>query len=152
MHKFLRVAGFSMYEKKKEIEKLLNLLEKQPSVTKCVQIDEDTNVCEMRAEVAPGIGISMIGELNDNGEFEREFYFPFVQVSDESSKADCSVQRHAEKETYAGMVDETRIGISLIFYVQNFLDYREYKLKKDAAFKIRKFSWFFCIRKDFAAD
>ena len=137
MHKFLRVAGFSMYEKKKEIEKLLNLLEKQPSVTKCVQIDEDTNVCEMRAEVAPGIGISMIGELNDNGEFEREFYFPFVQVSDESSKADCSVQRHAEKETYAGMVDETRIGISLIFYVQNFLDYREYKLKKDAAFKIR---------------
>ena len=67
MHKFLRVAGFSMYEKKKEIEKLLNLLEKQPSVTKCVQIDEDTNVCEMRAEVAPGIGISMIGELNDNG-------------------------------------------------------------------------------------
>ena len=27
MHKFLRAAGFSMYQKKKDIEKLLDLLE-----------------------------------------------------------------------------------------------------------------------------
>ena len=53
MHKFLRAAGFSMYQKKKDIESLLNLLEKQPSITRCVQIDEETNVCEMRTEVAP---------------------------------------------------------------------------------------------------
>ena len=64
MHKFLRAAGFSMYQKKKDIEKLLDLLETQPSVTKCVQIDEETNVCEMRTEIAPGIGISIVGELN----------------------------------------------------------------------------------------
>ena len=47
-----------MYQKKKDIEKLLDLLETQPSVTKCVQIDEETNVCEMRTEIAPGIGIT----------------------------------------------------------------------------------------------
>ena len=41
MHKFLRAAGFSMYTKKKDIEKLLDLLERQPSMTKCVQVDED---------------------------------------------------------------------------------------------------------------
>ena len=34
MHKFLRAAGFSMYTKKKDIEKLLDLLERQPSMTR----------------------------------------------------------------------------------------------------------------------
>ena len=125
-----------MYQKKKDIEKLLDLLETQPSVTKCVQIDEETNVCEMRTEIAPGIGISIVGELNEEGDFEREFYFPYVECAQESSKAECSVQRHVEKETYAGMVDESCVGISLIFYVQNFLDYREKVLKKGEAFKI----------------
>lgn len=137
MHKFLRAAGFSMYQKKKDIESLLNLLEKQPSITRCVQIDEETNVCEMRTEVAPGIGISIVGELNEQGDFEREFYFPYLESRQESTTAECSIQRHAERETFAGMVDETCVGISLIFYVQNFLDYREKRIKKDEAFKIR---------------
>lgn len=136
MHKYLRAAGFSMYRKKKDIEKLLDMLEKQPSVTKCIQIDEDTNVCEMRAEIAPGIGISIVGELDENGDFHREFYFPYLQSSQVSSTAECTVQRHAERETYAGMADENAVGISLIFYVQNFLDYRERKLEKDSAFRI----------------
>lgn len=136
MHKFLRAAGFSMYQKKKDIEKLLGMLEKQPTVTKCVQIDEDTNVCEMCAEIAPGIGVSIVGELDQNGDFVREFYFPYLYSEQMTSKAECSVQRHAEKETYAGMVDENSVGISLIFYIQNFLEYRERKLKKDAAFRV----------------
>lgn len=79
MHKFLRAAGFSMYTKKKDIEKLLDLLERQPSMTRCVQVDEESNVCEMRTEVAPGLGISIIGELNEEGNFEREFYFPYQE-------------------------------------------------------------------------
>lgn len=140
MHKYLRAAGFSMYRKKKDIEKLLDMMEKQPAVTKCIQIDEETNVCEMRAEIAPGIGISLVGELDENGEFQREFYFPYLQSNLVSSKAECTVQRHAERETYAGMADENAVGISLIFYVQNFLDYRERKLKKDSAFRISSIS------------
>ena len=67
MHKFLRAAGYSMYQKKKDIEKLLDLLETQPSVTKCVQIDEETNVCEMRTEIAPGIDLQR--DILDQMEF-----------------------------------------------------------------------------------
>ncbi len=140
MHKFLRTAGFSMYQKKKDIENLLDMLEKQASVRKIIQIDQDTRICELRSETAPGIGISIVGEIGENGEFEREFYFPYVTSNLESSHAECSVQRHAERETYAGMVDENAIGISLIFYVQNFLDYREKREKKNSAFRISSVS------------
>ena len=109
MHKFLRAAGFSMYTKKKDIEKLLDLLERQPSMTRCVQVDEESNVCEMRTEVAPGLGISIIGELNEEGNFEREFYFPYQESHIIGSTEECSVQRHTEKETYSGMVDENKV-------------------------------------------
>lgn len=137
MHKFLRAAGFSMYQKKKDIESLLDLLQKQPSLTRCVQIDEETNVCEMRTEAAPGIGISIIGELNGEGNFEREFYFPYLESEQVSTDAECSIQKHAEKDTYAGMADEMRVGISLIFYVQNFLDYREKCIQKKEAYRVQ---------------
>ena len=140
MHKFLRAAGFSMYQKKRDIESLLELLEKQPSLTRCVEIDRETNVCEMRTEVAPGIGISMVGELNEEGKFEREFYLPYLESTLETTDAECSIQRHAEKETYAGMADESRIGISLIFYVQNFMDYKEKRHNKQEAFRIKTIS------------
>ncbi len=136
MHKFLLAAGFSMYQKKRDIESLLDLLEKQPSLTRCVEVDEETNVCEMRTEVAPGLGISIVGELDEDGNFEREFYLPYLESNLETTDAECSIQRHAEKETYAGMADEPRIGISLIFYVQNFMDYREKRKNKKEAYRI----------------
>lgn len=126
-----------MYQKKRDIESLLDLLQKQPSLTKCVEVDKETNVCEMRAEAAPGLGVSVIGELNKEGKFEREFYFPYLESSQESTNAECSVQRHAEKETYAGMADEARIGISLIFYVQNLMEYREKQKKKSGPHRIK---------------
>ena len=137
MHKFLRAVGFSMYQKKRDIEELLDLLEKQPALTRCVQIDSESTICEMQAEIFPGVGLSIVGELNENGDFERDFYFPYVESDVEGSRAECSVQRHAERETYAGMIDESSVGISLIFYIQNFLDYTERRLRRDTAFRIQ---------------
>lgn len=137
MHKYLRAVGFSMYQKKRDIVSLLDLLEKQPSLTRCVEIDSETNICEMRIEVASGIGISIIGELNEEGKLEREFYIPYLESMIESTTAECSIQRHIEKETFAGMADEMKIGISLIFYVQNLLEYREKQLKNSGFHRVK---------------
>ncbi len=126
-----------MYQKKRDIVSLLDMLEKQASLTRCVEIDSETNVCESRVEVAPGIGISIVGELNEDGNLEREFYLPYLESTIESTTADCSVQRHAEKETFAGMADEMKIGISLIFYVQNLLEYREKSKRKSGPHRIK---------------
>lgn len=128
MHRFLRSIGFSTYQKKREIEKLLEKLEEMAYEKKRIQIDPDTNLCEIRSEVAPGVGIVMVGEMDTKGVFHREYYYPYLSSEDQSSEADCSVQRHTEKETYAGLLDEYRVGISLIFYMNNSFEYRERKL------------------------
>lgn len=133
MHKFLRSIGFSQYQNKREIEKLLSKLTDSSSEVKCIQIDHDTNLCEMRAEVAPGMGVSIFGELDEDGEFKEEYYYPYLYSEDKTSEAECSIQRHTEKETYAGLLDEYRVGISLIFYVQNSVEFREKMLKNKKA-------------------
>lgn len=125
MHKYLRSVGFSGYQKKKEVRKLLDELAESASRKRRIQIDEETNLCEIRAEVAPGMGVVLVGETDDQGRFVRDYYYPYLTGSDTSSSADCSVQRHTEKETYAGLLDENRVGISLIFYVDNGFEYRE---------------------------
>ena len=98
MHKFLRSVGFGAYRKKRDIERLLDDLEKG-NARQCLEIDEDENLCEIRAEVAPGMGIVMVGEVDPKGRFRREFYYPYLTASDPSSTVDCSIQRHTEKET-----------------------------------------------------
>lgn len=130
MHRFLRSVGFSAYQRKRDIEKLLEELEQKSENRRRIQIDPETNLCEVRAEAAPGMGIVMIGENDENGVFRREYYYPYMTGTDQSSEAECSIQRHAEKETYAGLLDEYRVGISLIFYLDNGFEYRERKLDK----------------------
>lgn len=129
MHKFLRSIGFSTYRRKRDIERLLASL--VPSAKwRRIQLDEETNLCELRAEVAPGMGIVMMGEMSEEGAFQCEYYYPYLNSADVSSETDCSIQRHTEKETYAGLLDEYRVGISLIFYLENGYEYRERKIKR----------------------
>lgn len=130
MHRFLRSVGFSTYQKKRDIEKMLAELERTAVSCRRIQLDSDTNLCEIRAEVAPGMGLVMVGEDDADGVFHREYYYPYMESADISSDADCSIQRHTEKETYAGLLDEYRVGISLIFYLDNAFEYRERKLDR----------------------
>lgn len=128
MHLYLRSLGFCDYKKKRDIENLLKELEETAMSRRTLQIDTDENLCEIRAEVAPGFGVAMVGEVNEQGKFQREYYYPYIIGEDISSKASCSIQRHLEKETYAGLLDEYRVGISLIFYLGNALEYQRRRL------------------------
>ena len=140
MHKFLRAAGFSMYQKKNDIRALLRCLSKEAVSSKCIQIDRDINLCEMKTEIAPGLGIAMYGELNEKDELDVEYYFPYISNDTVTSKAECSIQRHAEKETYAGLLDEYKVGISLIFYLLNPMEYRERTQKTNSPVKVESAS------------
>ncbi|MCC8026705.1 MAG: DUF3881 family protein [Clostridium sp.] len=124
MHKFMRTVGFSMYQKKQDMEKLLRRLAKEGERTGVLTDADGGRLCELRAELAPGIGVAMVGQLSERGTFRREYYYPYTKSTEISSRADCSIQRHTERETYAGLLDEYKVGISLIFYMENSMEYR----------------------------
>lgn len=124
MHKFLRAAGFTECCTRREEEALLSTLQKEAVKAERLVVPGDTVYAEYRCELAPGMGVSLVGEEDEDGGFHLDYYFPYLNGDFESSKEECSVQRHAERETYAGMLDEYKVGISLIFYISNSMEYR----------------------------
>lgn len=127
MHKFLRSIGFSTYQKDRDIENLIQEMIDHSTDRKRIQIDENTNFCEIRGEAAPGMGIAVYGEMDKDGVFHKEYYYPYMSSRDLSSEAECMIQRHTEKETFAGLLEEYKVGISLIFFMDNLFEYREMK-------------------------
>lgn len=119
-----------MYQKNRDIRALLKCLSKDAKVSRRIQIDRDTEFCEIRAEAAEGMGISMFGEIDENDELDVEYYYPYLESSIVTSTAECSIQRHTEKETFAGLLDEYKVGISLIFYLTNAMEYRERSMRR----------------------
>ena len=128
MHKFMRTIGFSMCRNKRDLDLLLKkLAQEAKNKQELTQAGEPHTFCEIRAEMAPGMGVAMAGEVDEERNFALEYYYPYVTGTQTSSEAECSIQRHAEKETYAGMLDEYRVGISLIFYMENSVEFRRLK-------------------------
>lgn len=135
MHRFLRTVGFSKYQKKHMIDVLIKDLadHSQPGQIRKLQLDNETNICEVKAEIAPDMGINIYGEMDETGDIKPEYYVPYILGQTPSSNADCTIQRHTARETYAGLLDEYKVGISLIYYLENVMEYRERKLSKSSA-------------------
>ena len=74
---------------------------------------------EYQLPVAPSMGITLVGQRTPDGVFHREYYFPYMRSYDGTLTEEGAVERHLEKETYAGVLEDFRSGIPLIFYITN---------------------------------
>lgn len=122
MHKFLRAIGFSEL-KKEELEKLFEQILKAPTVRKISTDSEGNEFAEISKEFGEFFGISLRGIYREDDTFEIEYYYPYLCGKTISTREPAEVEKHAEKESYAGICDEVRIGVTLIFYLQNVVDY-----------------------------
>lgn len=133
MHAYLRAVGFSDYKRKKNIEQLLDQAQNNPDKSHTAELETGERRFQTFTETGDGFGLSICGEINEENEMEREFYFPFLYAHDISTKAPCQVQRHAEKESYSGMCEEYKVGVSLIFHVLNNVYYMSKKMDNKKA-------------------
>ena len=53
------------------------------------------------------------GEYNEDNQFIFDYYFPYLRGIQISSYEDISIERHAEKESYAGVCDDIKVGVTL---------------------------------------
>lgn len=123
MHKFLRAIGFSKVMNKKQLQKLISETIQTAQEKEYVAKQEKYVFVEFCKDFAENIGIAVRGEFDEENNFIYEYYFPYMRGSSISSEEDVSVERHAEKESYAGICDDIKVGVSLIFYLQNIVPY-----------------------------
>ena len=123
MHQYLKAIGFGDIRTKNELKAVLRDVRENFNHQTIVSYRQGEDFCEIRKEYGQCIGISMCGELDENDVFEPAYYFPYFQGSGISTYSEIAVERKIEKEQYVGMCEDSRIGISLIFTVQNGIEY-----------------------------
>lgn len=123
MHQYLKAIGFDSIYNRNELRKILNDVKEGFNHQTIVSYKKGEDFCEVRKDYGQGIGISICGELDENDCFDPEYYFPYYEGSGVSTYAEIVVERKIEKEQYLGMCEDSKIGISLIFTLQNGLEY-----------------------------
>lgn len=123
MHKYMRAVGFSTYDDHKKLQDLLTqtiIMSDRHAVTKN---KENHMLGEFSKDFADGLGITVCGEFDSDEKFTYEYYYPYLTGTGITSYEDVSVDRHSDKESYAGVCDDLKVGIALIFYLTNRIPY-----------------------------
>lgn len=132
MHQYLKSIGFSNIKSKSELYEVLKDVEEKFTCHELVYVEEKMDFCEYQKEYGPGIGISLYGDLDIDECFHRQYYSPFFFGTGITSYADVLVEKRMDRESYVGICEDMKIGISLIFHMQNTLEYlREKQVTQD---------------------
>ena len=119
MHKYLRAVGFSDFVKKSQVDEFFDKNLKDENLIS-TYMTGDMRVCgQYNIEVCSGAGVSVIGEQEKNSLTEIDFYYPYLKGYDYTLIQECTIEKHSDKESYAGIIDDYRMGIALIFYLTN---------------------------------
>lgn len=124
MHSFLRAIGFSNLKTGKELKDLLSDVFHEYS-ERCVAKEETNRAfIEYTKSFGSNMGIKMCGSMDTQG-FHQEYYFPYFKGKGISSHEDLIIEKHAARESFAGVCEDMRMGVSIIFYVQNAAKYKK---------------------------
>ncbi len=122
MHRYLRAIGFSKFKTKREIKSLLDHVYRDPT-TSSIVYDGEEKCGYVGKSYGQGFGIRVFGSYEDDWNFEEEYYFPYVESSLLSTTQYCSVERHTNQNAYGGIIEDDTQGLSVIFYLNNGIDY-----------------------------
>lgn len=128
MHAYLPAIGFGQITKKSQLQQLLSSVQSFPDQVRTIRLDEESSLVVYTKEVAPDVGLMICGEEDTQGSFQMEYYAPYVNSKIYSSEAECSIEKESSREAYDGVCDDCRLGLNLIFSVNNFMEYRKYRV------------------------
>lgn len=130
MHKYMRAIGFSDYADRKKLKEVLTGVIVDSTKRAYTTNQDEILLGEFCKDFAPNMGIAVCGEFDEEDKFIYDYYYPYLKGTTISSTEDVSVERHAAKESYAGVCDDIKVGVSMIFYLQNMIPYIKAQVQK----------------------
>ena len=125
MHSYLKSVGFSNINTKDKEEALLKKIIRYADRKSLISVSQtsDEQYAEISCEVAPGLGITVRGQIDEGDHFHMDHYFPFLTPRVVTSDEELFIEKKSENDSYGALGDDYRIGMSLIFHLQNAVDY-----------------------------
>lgn len=119
MHSFLSSIGFGNKMNKSKEDEILQEVIKHPDLIEVAENPQGNEFVEFTKEFASSMGIKACGEYDEDGKFRMDYYYPYFHGEGITTQEEVSVERHADHESYAGVCDEMKLGVTLIFYLQD---------------------------------
>ena len=106
MHAYMKAVGFSAISSRKEMQKLIEDVIRNSDRRKVVENEEHHLFVEISKEYGYDCGLTVCGELDEEDNFHLDYCFPFYNGSGVTSQEDLVVERHSDKESFAGACDD----------------------------------------------
>ena len=123
MHSYLRAVGFSELKKRTQIEEIIQDVIETYDEKNVIEDYEDSVFAEFSKNYGCDCGITVCGQYDENNEFHVEYYFPFFRGTGITTDENVVIERHTACQSFSGACDDLRIGVTLIFYLQNAVEY-----------------------------
>lgn len=136
MHSFLKAIGFGKINNRAEVETLIRKVVSEATERRIINMDDKCALAELSLEFADGAGITVRGEYDEKNDFHLEHYFPYYHGQNISAREEVFISKRVDTDAYTGMCDDYRLGVSLIFYLQNTIDYLNIKKNGNSSTRV----------------
>jgi hypothetical protein len=123
MHKYLKSVGFSKVIKRRQMEEIVYDVIENYDEKSAVENPPEGIFMEYRKYYGNDSGVSVCGQFDEDQKFHVEYYYPFFRGNVVTTQEKVTIERHTDKQSYVGACDDLRIGITMIFYLQNPAEY-----------------------------
>lgn len=123
MHKYSKAIGFGGDISGSMMRKVEEEVRREFTSHERMILDEDTDYCEFRKILGERLELAMYGVMDLDENFEKEYSVPVFQGKGITTYADVIVEKKIDKEAYIGICEDARVDISLMFYLQNPMEY-----------------------------
>lgn len=137
MHSYLKAIGFEQMNNAK-LNEILNQVAEHPNSINVAKDSQGNDFVEFSKNFGKSIGITVCGSYTEDECFEMDYYYPYFRGIGKTNEEYIDFEKHSDKESYVGICDEIKVGLTLIFFLQNVAEYLKEKpnLEKKYSSKI----------------
>ena len=128
MHRFLRAIGFSKIKTREEFNNLIKKALDNPVASYYNLYKDDVVYGDKYFKVGNNMGLVVCGDIDSKDEFVWEYAFPCFEPSTISTNSRSSVDRQASRVAFSGICEDNKIGVTIIYYLINRIDYMKESL------------------------
>lgn len=127
MNKYMRAIGFSGQKSHREISGLIEKEIAHPAYRAYTTDDEDEEslLAQFEIELGESFGIAVCGRFGENDHFFPDYIYPYLDSENISTTEEVSVESRVDNDSFAGICDDFRVGVTLIFRLRNAIEYRK---------------------------
>lgn len=122
MHSYLRTVGFGGPDCNTNVRYLLDkIIKEDESINNSVKHEGES--VEIFKHFSPNMGITFHGEFVNNNKFHCDFYYPFALPIKYIHYDEIVIEKNVMNMSFYASCEDSRLGFSVIFFIQNGLDY-----------------------------